>query len=78
VADTQADDPLCGQATDVSVAENDLALSRGMHPAYGVQKGGLARPVAPDNGHDFPFAYLQMDIIQSLNLAIKSAHISGF
>jgi hypothetical protein len=49
-----------------------------MHPTDGVQKGGLARPVGPDDSHDFPFAYLQLDMIQGLNLAIKSAHIVGF
>src|SRR5215469_4280514 len=72
--DAAASDGGGARSGEAAAAEADRAAVR-HEPGDGVEERGLAGAVEPDDRDELAFAYLDVDSVERLRLAVENAHI---
>lgn len=74
----QPDDGVGGDRLEVRAVQRDGAGGGAQQSEDGMQRGGLARAVGADQGHQLAVAYRQGDTLESVDRAVKYMQIFDF
>src|SRR5712691_8766921 len=73
--EAEARDAVRGEGHELVPVEADGALSPRHHAHDGLERGGLARPVASEQRHHLPRPHLEADAAQDVRLAIPGIEV---
>ena len=69
------DDLISGHPHDILIVQHDAAAVGLQQSGNGVQRGGFARAIGTDQGHDLPFVHLEGDPLDGVDAAIINVEI---